>query len=410
MTKEQIEALTIAEVESILRQRPKVGPKLCRLLETDSRSGVRRLAVQARKQRRQQQAERARLRHIMEHEQRWWQSGLTRVAGVDEVGRGCLAGPVVAAAVILPPEIALTEFGIADSWIERVDDSKKLDQALRESLSTRIKQHASGIALAVVDAERIDEINILEASMEAMRQALADLDPPPQQALVDGNRKPGSRFAEMTIVGGDARSISIAAASIVAKVHRDRLMARYHDSYPVYGFCSNKGYASSQHLKALDEFGPCPLHRRSFRPIAPKDPHKNLTSPKETGQLHLALGAKGETLAAGYLKAQGYQILERGYRAAGAEIDLVAERGGCITFVEVKSSQSSNMEYRPEERVVSRKRSHLIRASRVYLRDRERRDRRTTAYRFDVIAVCFQKEGAQPQIHHLEGAFEAPPF
>lgn len=390
MTRDQIEALTIAEVESMLRQRSTVGLKLCTMLEMDRRSGVRRLAVQARKQRCRQLAERARLRRIMEHEQRWWQSGLTRVAGVDEVGRGCLAGPVVAAAVILSPGVS----------IDGIDDSKKLDRGLRQSLCLEIEQQALAIALSQVEAERIDEVNILEASMEAMRHALADLDPPPQQALIDGNRAPGGRFPEVAIIDGDARSISIAAASIVAKVHRDRLMTQHHETYPVYGFCSNKGYASRQHLRALDQHGPCPLHRKSFSPVAPRE--------EDGRQLHLELGAQGETVAAEYLRSRGYRILERGYRAAGAEIDIVVEMGGCIAFVEVKSSRSEVMEYNPEERVRARKREHLIRASRIYARDHQPRGR-VGSYRFDVIAVDLQGAGAA-RVNHLEGAFEVPPF
>ena len=396
MTKEQIEALTVAEVESLLRQRATVGPRLCNLLETDRRVGVRRLAVRARQKHRRQEAERARQRRIKEHEQRWWQSGLTRVAGVDEVGRGCLAGPVVAAAVVLPPQLS----------IDGIDDSKKLDRESRQSLCAEIERRALSVALAEVDPARIDEINILAASMEAMRSALADLAPPPQQVLVDGNRKPGSRFPEMAIVDGDARSISIAAASIVAKVHRDRLMSRCHDTYPAYGFSSNKGYASREHLQALDLHGPCPLHRRSFRPVTPEgDPVQ------DGGQLHLALGPRGEAAAAAHLESHGYRVLTRGYRAAGGEIDLIAQKDACIVFVEVKASQSVRMDYRPEERVVSRKRAHLVRASRSYVRDRLPRDRRRRdhSYRFDVIAVDLSGPGT-PLIHHLENAFEAPPF
>lgn len=393
MTKEQIEALTVAEVKSLLCQRSNVGPKLCNLLETDRRAGVRQLAVLARRKRRHQQAERARLRRMLEHEQRWWQSGVTRVAGVDEVGRGCLAGPVVAAAVILPAQVS----------IDGVDDSKKLDRELRESLCAEIQDRALDIAVSCVDSGRIDEINILEASMEAMRQALADLDPPPEQVLVDGNRTPGSRFPEMAIVDGDARSISIAAASIVAKVHRDRLMVGHHDTYPEYGFCSNMGYASREHMEALDVHGPCPLHRTSFSPV--------ISRADEGGQLHLELGSKGEVLAADYLEAKGYRVLERRYRAAGGEIDLVVEKAGCVVFVEVKTSRSLNVQYDPEDRVARRKKSHLVRAGRMYARDHSQGHRPPSGsgYRFDVIAVALQGTGAG-RIRHYESAFEALPF
>jgi len=194
--------LTIAQVAALLDERAGGDPTLWAALERDHRAGVRRLAVRARRQRAQQRADRARSERLLETERSLWGQGATRVAGVDEVGRGCLAGPVVAAAVVLPP----------GTDIAGLDDSKSLTRSARESLSAVVAERAVTLSLAAVEAAEIDRINILQASMAAMRQALADLDPPPEQVLVDGNRGPGSGFPERALVGGDSRSLSIAAS------------------------------------------------------------------------------------------------------------------------------------------------------------------------------------------------------
>lgn len=183
------------------------------------------------------------------------------VAGVDEAGRGPLAGPVVAAAVILP----------AKGVPRGIDDSKKLTAATRASLCARITGCAT-VGIGVVEAEEIDTLNIHWATMKAMTLAVdavaATLGYPPGHVLVDGNRLPRWDYLATALVGGDALSLSIAAASIVAKHHRDEIMLRHHADYPHYGWASNKGYGSAAHLRALDEHGPSPLHRRSFAPVA----------------------------------------------------------------------------------------------------------------------------------------------
>ena len=182
---------------------------------------------------------------------------LAPVAGVDEAGRGPLAGPVVAAAVILPGK------GIPRG----LNDSKKLSAAERERLHGRLRDCAQ-VGVGIVEADEIDRLNIYWATMKAMTLAVEALGCQPGHVLVDGNRLPRWSFAATPIVGGDAKSLSIAAASIVAKHIRDRIMIVHAESHPHYGWHSNKGYGCAQHLRALREHGPSPLHRRSFAPVA----------------------------------------------------------------------------------------------------------------------------------------------
>lgn len=183
--------------------------------------------------------------------------GYTRVAGVDEAGRGPLAGPVVAAAVILPE----------NARFDGLTDSKKLTEKKREELYTLIHENAVSVSSCVIDADIIDSINILQASLMAMRKAVDGLDPPPDCILVDGNRAIDWAGPQKTIVKGDSLSLSISAASVVAKVERDRLMTEYARVYPAYGFERHKGYAAKDHRRAIEESGPCPIHRKTFRGV-----------------------------------------------------------------------------------------------------------------------------------------------
>jgi ribonuclease HII len=185
----------------------------------------------------------------------WTPVGL--VAGVDEAGRGPLAGPVVAAAVILDDQ----------QPIKGLNDSKKLTAARREKLFDEIRAKALCCCIAEASAEEIDQINILQATMLAMRRAVEGLRLKPVQVLVDGNRIPVLNVAAEAIVKGDAKVASIAAASILAKVHRDRLCERMHEAYPGYGFATHKGYPTADHLGLLAQLGPCPEHRKSFGPV-----------------------------------------------------------------------------------------------------------------------------------------------
>jgi ribonuclease HII len=185
----------------------------------------------------------------------WAAPGL--VAGVDEVGRGPLAGPVVAAAVILDDARPIR--GLADS--------KKLSPATRERLAALIKAQALCVSIAQASVAEIDELNILHATMLAMKRAVEGLRLTPVRVLVDGNRLPPLKVPAEAIVKGDAKVAAISAASIVAKVHRDELLAQWHQSYPLYGFADHKGYPTPEHLAALREHGACEIHRRSFAPV-----------------------------------------------------------------------------------------------------------------------------------------------
>jgi ribonuclease HII len=201
------------------------------------------------------------------HETELWQSRVTVVAGVDEAGRGPLAGPVVAAAVVLPRR--WLEEGV-DARLRHLNDSKQLTESQRELFFSLIVSHPEiRYALAIADAETIDRINILQATHAAMNHALAQLDPPPQHVLVDGRPVRTLRFPQTALVKGDCRSYSIAAASVLAKVTRDRMMQEFDKLYPGYGFAEHKGYGTPQHYAAIREQGPCPIHRRSFAPFRP---------------------------------------------------------------------------------------------------------------------------------------------
>ena len=196
--------------------------------------------------------------------------GLCALAGVDEAGRGPLAGPVVAAAAVLPEEWATD--GVPDS-LKRLNDSKQLSEPVREELYEAIQANDTIIsAVAVVEAPVIDEINILQATHRAMNQALAGLEPYAEHALVDGRPVPSLILPQTAIVKGDAKSFSIAAASILAKVTRDRLMVQYDEQFPGYGFAGHKGYGTKAHLLAIEELGACPLHRLSFAPLKNNQP------------------------------------------------------------------------------------------------------------------------------------------
>ncbi len=199
-----------------------------------------------------------------------WQAGLRRVAGVDEAGRGPLAGPVVAAAAILPPHWAETGLPAA---LAGLNDSKQLTEAKREQYFAFLTQCA-GIecAIAEVAAGVIDAINILQATHRAMNDALGRLSPLPPHALVDGRPVKSLRVPQTAIVKGDARSYSIAAASVLAKVSRDRLMLQYHAQWPQYGFAEHKGYGTAKHLAAIARHGPCPIHRLTFAPLKAEAP------------------------------------------------------------------------------------------------------------------------------------------
>ena len=211
----------------------------------------------------------AKFTNSFEFELPLWQSGIARVAGVDEAGRGPLAGPVVAAAAILPPRWAQSGLPAA---LAGLNDSKQLTEAQREQYFEFLTACAEiEFAIAAVDAGVIDEINILQATHRAMNDALGLLVPLPPHALVDGRPVKTLRVPQTAIVKGDARSFSIAAASVLAKVTRDRRMLEFHAQWPEYGFAEHKGYGTAKHLAAIAKHGACPIHRMTFAPLKPKE-------------------------------------------------------------------------------------------------------------------------------------------
>ena len=199
----------------------------------------------------------ARMGVLLRLERELWATGLTRIAGVDEVGVGPLAGPVVAAAVILPK----------GTRIRGIDDSKVVPAPRREELAATIGERALGIGVGIVDVEDVDRLNVYRAALEAMRRAVLALPESPEHVVVDARQIPGLTMPQTALIDGDARCYSVAAASIVAKVTRDRLMRDLDARYPQYGFRENMGYGTPRHLAAIGRHGPCPVHRRSFAPV-----------------------------------------------------------------------------------------------------------------------------------------------
>ena len=218
----------------------------------DSRSGVLAIIEQAKKKLSKLEIEKRRIDDMKAYEKEYNQ--YTYICGVDEVGRGPVAGPIVAGAVILP----------SDCDILYLNDSKKLSQKKREELFDEIMEKAIATGIGVVSFKVIDEKGISYANHEAMRLAITDMQITPEILFVDAVKIPEVLIPQVSIVKGDAKSVSIAAASIIAKVTRDRMMEEYDNAYPEYGFASNKGYESASHAQALREIGPCPIHRRSF--------------------------------------------------------------------------------------------------------------------------------------------------
>ena len=227
-------------------------PGLVQAYRSDTRSGVKRLIAAVQKKIDDLEREKERIYGLKKYERQY--ASCSNICGIDEAGRGPLAGPVVAGAVILP----------ADFDILYINDSKQLSEKKREELYDVIREKAVACAVGFASPERIDEINILQATYEAMRQAVGRLCVSPDLLLNDAVTIPGISIRQVPIIKGDAKSISIGAASILAKVTRDRIMVEYDKLYPQYGFAGNKGYGSAQHIAALKKYGPCPIHRKSF--------------------------------------------------------------------------------------------------------------------------------------------------
>lgn len=245
--------MKIGEIRDLLQAAEnQMLPDFIARFESDERSGVRQLVQRAQKRLDALEKERERLMAMHQYEEQY--KDCQAICGIDEAGRGPLAGPVVAAAVILPK----------DCEILYLNDSKQLSAKKRELLYDEIMEKAVSVGVGYATPQRIDEINILQATYEAMRQAVNKLSVCPDILLNDAVRIPGLFLQQVPIVKGDAKSVSIAAASIIAKVTRDRLMMEYDKAMPQYHFAANKGYGSAEHIEALAVYGASPIHRRSF--------------------------------------------------------------------------------------------------------------------------------------------------
>lgn len=250
-----LQKLAISEIRArLLKDDGPVSPQLLNALKRDARRGVRDLYTLAKRRADRAREERARLDAMLNFERVLWKSGVKYIAGVDEVGVGPLAGPVVAAAVVFAP----------DTSIDGVDDSKRLDPERRRELADRIRDSALGIGIGAATVEEIDRLNVYQAGLLAMRRAVEALPLPPQHVLVDARTIPGVAAPQNPFTKGDGINFSIAAASIVAKTHRDRLMEECDPQYPEYGFARHKGYSTPEHQAAIRRYGPCPLHRVSY--------------------------------------------------------------------------------------------------------------------------------------------------
>ncbi|WP_026174316.1 ribonuclease HII [Effusibacillus pohliae] len=249
---------TIEQIRSWLDKQTDVPDHILDRMRRDTRAGVRAIAESYLKKRARARAERERMAKLWDYERTLAAQGYQAIAGVDEAGRGPLAGPVVAGACILP-------LGIE---IPGLNDSKQLAPEERERLFDVIQANALAYGVGIVDVDYIDTYNILQSTYEAMRRAIQALQVQPDHLLNDAVTIPGVEIPQLPVVQGDAKSHSIAAASILAKVTRDRLMQEYGKLYPKYGFEKHMGYHTPEHIEALQKYGPCPIHRRSFAPVA----------------------------------------------------------------------------------------------------------------------------------------------
>ena len=254
----KIAQMTLSQIRDLLCSGGEIDQQILERLQRDPRRGAQKLEHTLRRLRDRRLRAKARLQELTTVEKDLRQAGARAIAGLDEVGRGPLAGPVVSAAVIIPWPC---------DWLG-LDDSKRLSAGKRETYARHIWANAQAVGVGIVSANRIDAVGILKATWESMRRALASLSIKPDKLLIDGPFSiPGVAISQCPLVGGDARSLSVAAASVVAKVTRDEIMVRMDKEHPQYGFARHKGYGTSMHLSALRHYGPCAVHRQSFRGV-----------------------------------------------------------------------------------------------------------------------------------------------
>lgn len=325
----------------------------------------------------------------LEFEGQFHSQGYTRVAGLDEVGRGCLAGPAAAGAVILPPK---PDPALADV----VRDSKQLSARQREAAYEVISKSAAAYSVGWTTPAEIDRIGIVPSVRLAMRRAIAHLPTSPDSLLIDALTLRELNLPQKSIIRGDSKSLSIAAASIVAKVERDRLMSNLSEEYPDYGFESHKGYGTERHLAAIRRLGPCPEHRMSFSPLnqAPKRRFDANTS---------TVGAWAEAFAASEMRDRGMKVVERNFRTRFGEVDLIATAGNTLVFVEVRARRSTGFAT-PAETVSGAKAQRLVSACLQFLQTSRVR---WTDWRIDFASVELDEWGRPVAVEFIESAIEA---
>ncbi len=351
-------------------------PSLAESLYTDNRKQVKTIACSLMKKYDKYVLEQKRIDRLKLVENDFYAKGIKLIAGIDEAGRGPLCGPVVSAAVIMPQQ----------SRIPKINDSKKLSSESRDKLYESITESAVAWAVGIVDNKTIDEINILNAAKLSMKIAVESLKIKPQLLLIDA-LKIESNISQISYIKGDENIYSISAASIIAKVTRDRMMKRYALKYPEYCLDANKGYGTYEHIEAIKKYGPSPLHRKSF-----------LSSIYTSHAQNYNIGMQAEEFAVKYIIGLGKQVIERNYKRAGGEIDIIYKDGDILVFCEVKAR--SRADYgRAEEFVNYDKKEKLILTAKKYMFEKCW----FGSSRFDIIGV--DMSGGDKKIHLYENAF-----
>jgi len=320
---------------------------------------------------------------LLSFENQLWSEGKTFIAGIDEAGRGPLAGPVVSAAVVLDK----------NDIPEGINDSKKLTSSKREKLYNLIKNTCLSFGIGKVWQDEIDDTDILKSTHKAMRIAVGSLSRTPDYLLIDGRGLPDKIIPQKAIVSGDSLSASVASASIIAKVTRDRIMLEIAKVYPEYEFESHKGYGTANHIRMIEKIGSSPIHRHSFKRV------KGIKIKLDTSS-KIEIGNYGERLAALELIKEGYEILERNYWADREnELDIIAGKGNTVVFVEVKTKLRGDFG-EPESWVTQNKRTQIANAAQYYIKSK---NPDAGEYRFDVMALNINSKN--PTIRHITDAF-----
>ncbi len=327
-------------------------------------------------------------------ENEYRRSGYSVIAGVDEAGRGALAGPVVAAAVVLPPELP-------EDKADLIDDSKKLTEEQREIAYAEIRNIANSYGVGVVPSDRIDDLGIVPATKIAMREAIGAIRWRVDFILIDAVTNLGIATPSKSIIKGDSKSLSIAAASIVAKVTRDHIMSDELDrQHPGYGFAQHKGYGTEIHMNALEKLGASPVHRRTFKPVAKVIADKSWAALGSTSPSNIAdrfemnlpngFGMNAEEAAVDHLRQLGYRIIDRNYKTRHGEIDIIAKFGPEWVFVEVKGRNSGKFGT-PAEAMTPAKLHRIENVALAYLASEV--DSKVVDWRIDFVGVTRSPDG-----------------